>query len=30
MYGYVLQHGNDNIDIGDNGTKLVTVHHPIR
>ena len=24
MYGYVLQHGNDNIDIGDNGTKLVT------
>ena len=24
MYGYVLQHGNDNIDIGGNGTKLVT------
>ena len=24
MYGYVLQHGNDNIDIGVNGTKLVT------
>ena len=24
MYGYVFQHGNDNIDIGSNGTKLNT------
>ena len=24
MYGYVLQHGNDNIDIGGDGSKLVT------